>query len=173
LKQTRSSNSAGGDAREEFVLALLLQHSSLREGGLALSEDLFWDAQARQLLAIWRESGSESVKDAMPPEMEEYFERLYSRRLPVADAREAAEALEDCIRKLHDRRLRAEKEATASQIADLQDEVGVLGILGPVEQEILERDTEIGKQIHRQGRSDGTEAPIGAAAVETSANHGN
>jgi hypothetical protein len=52
----------------------------------------------------------------------------------------------------------------ASQIADLQDEVGVSGLLGTLKQEVIERDTEIGKEIHRQGRSDGQEA------VETSVN---
>jgi DNA primase len=155
---------------EEFILALLLQYPALRDSGRRLNEDVFWDAQARQSFRIWQETDrSEDVKDAAPPELQGYLERLYIRRLPVADAREAVEALEDCIRKLHDRRLRAEKEATASQIAALQDEVGVSGVLGSIEQEspvgeVLVRDTEIGREIHRQGRNDSQ------PAVETSIN---
>ena len=153
------------DGREEFVLSLLLRYPALREDGLTLAEALFWDAQARQTLALWKDfSDIDTLKEALPPELEPYLERLILRRLPISDAKEAREALADCTRKLHDRGLRAEKEAMASQIADLQDEVGVSGLLGTLKQEVIERDTEIGKEIHRQGRSDGQEA------VETSVN---
>ncbi len=148
-----------GDAIEEFTLSLLLQHDSLREDGLNAPETLFWDAQARQVLVLWKELADVSaVKNALPPELDAYFERLILRRLPISDAREAGEAFADCLRKLQQQRLRAEKLATASQIADLQEQVGVSGLLDTPAQHVIERDTEIGKEIHRHGRSDdGTE----------------
>jgi len=155
-----------GDATEEFTLSLLLQHDSLREDGLNAPETLFWDAQARQVLVLWKELAEVSaVKNALPPELDAYFERLILRRLLISDAREAKEAFADCLRKLQQQRLRAEKLATASQIADLQEQVGVSGLLDTPGQRVIERDTEIGKEIHRHGRSDD-----GTATVETSVN---
>ncbi|RLC57997.1 MAG: hypothetical protein DRI30_03305 [Chloroflexi bacterium] len=157
---------AKGDAGEEFTLSLLLQYDSLREDGLKVPETLFWDAQARQILVLWKElAQTNAVKSALPPELDAYFERLILRRLPISDAKEASEAFADCLRKLETRRLRAEKQAMASQIADLQEQVGASGLLDTAEQQIIERDTEIGKEIHRHGRSDD-----GAKTVETSVN---
>jgi len=157
---------AKGDAGEEFVLSLLLQHDSLREDGLNVPETLFWDAQARQILVLWKELAQvNAVKSALPPELDAYFERLILRRLPISDAKEAGEAFADCLRNLDKRRLRAEKQAMSSQIADLQEQVGVSGLLDTPEQHMIERDTEIGKEIHQHGRSDD-----GAETVETSVN---
>lgn len=157
---------AKGDAREEFTLSLLLQHKSLREDGLNVPETLFWDAQARQILVLWKEHAEVSaVKNALPPELEAYFERLILRRLPISDAEQAAEAFSDCLQRLQKERLRAEKQATDFQIADLQDQVGVSGLLDTADQHVIERDTAIGKEIHRHGRSDD-----GAETVETSVN---
>jgi hypothetical protein len=153
--QRGAADASRGSPTEDFVIALLLQYSDLREDGLVLPEDVFWDAQAGQLFRIWKEVETENrLNEAVPPELEEYLERLYSRRLPVQDGREAAEALQDCIRKLNDRRLRAEKEAITSQIADLQEEVGISAILGTVEQDILVRDTEIGQRLHNTRKDD-------------------
>ncbi len=169
----RAAKSAGapqlaakGDPREEFTLSLLLQHNSLRGDGLNMPETLFWDAQTRQILVLWKQHTEvNAVKDALPPELKGYFERLILRRLPISDAKEAAEAFADCQQKLKERRLRAEKQAMASQIADLQDQIGVSGLLDTSEQHVIERDTEIGKEIHRHGRSDD-----GVEPVETSVN---
>ena len=157
---------AKGDAREEFTLSLLLQHESLREDGLNVPETLFWDAQARQILVLWKEHAEvNAVKNALPPELEAYFERLILRRLPISDAEQAAEAFADCLQRLQKERLRAEKQATDFQIADLQEQVGVSGLLDTPEHHVIERDMKIGKEIHRHGRSDD-----GAEAVETSLN---
>jgi DNA primase len=157
---------AKGDAREEFTLSLLLQHESLREDGLNVPETLFWDAQARQILVLWKQHAEvNALKSALPPELEAYFERLILRRLPISDAEQAAEAFSDCLQRLRKERLRAEKQATDFQIADLQEEVGVFGVLDAPAQQVIERDTEIGKEIHRHERSDD-----GAETVETSVN---
>jgi len=161
-----SQQLARGDAREEFMLSLLLQNDSLRGDGLNVPETLFLDAQARQVLVLWKELAEvNAVKDALPPELEAYFERLILRRLPISDAKSAREALTDCLRRLQKERLRAEKQATASQLADLQEQVGVAGLLDTPDQHVIERDTEIGREIHRREESDD-----GAETVETSVN---
>ena len=41
---------AKADPREGFVLALLVQYPQLREAGLEVPEEVFWEAEARQVL---------------------------------------------------------------------------------------------------------------------------
>jgi DNA primase len=161
------------DEREAFLLALLLRHRELRQKGLGIPEDLLWEAEARQVLAIWRESEDENaLKSAISPELLDYFERLILWKVPQFAETEAAEALEDCIKRLNRRRLEAEQQANTAQIADLQDELGTalissaltdgtIGDVSPELQETLEHGEEIGNELHRRKNKDGR------AAVET------
>lgn len=153
--------------REDFLLALLLQHPQLRAAGMDIPETLFWEAQARQVLAVWKAEGDiESVKEAVPVELKSYLERLILWRLPIS-SESAAEALRDCVDKLNQRRLQAEKQAIAAQIAALQEEIGaaaldpaheaaVVSAVDDELQQLLKRDMEIGRELHMRGRKDGT-----------------
>ena len=161
------------DGREAFLLALLLRHPELRQKGLGIPEELLWEAEARQVLAIWRENEDENVlKTAISPELMDYFERLILWKVPQFAESEAAEALEDCIKRLNRRRLEAEQQANTAQIADLQDELGTalissaltegsIGDVSPELQETLLHGEEIGNELHRRKNKDGR------AAVET------
>jgi hypothetical protein len=163
------------DTREGFLLALLVQYPQLREDGLKVPEELLWDTEARQVYEIWRNYDENAIKSALPTELLEYFERLILWKLPLSTEKEASEALQDCVQKLNQRRLQAEKQATAAQIADLQEQMGVSSfshepagaILASAEgdatdsegdselQELLQRDMEIGRELHRRDRKDG------------------
>jgi DNA primase len=161
------------DGREPFLLALLLRHPELRREGLAIPEGLLWDAEARQVLEIWRENESKDLlKSAIPPELMDYFERLILWKLPQFAESEAAAALENCVTRLNRRRLEAEQQANTAQIADLQDELGTalissaltdgtIGDVSPELQETLLHGEEIGNELHRRKTKDGR------AAVET------
>jgi hypothetical protein len=80
------------------------------------------------------------------------------------------------LHKLNQRRLQAEKQAIAAQIADLQDKIGPSSLAGEPAggqtaadggateaqlpdseelQELLQRDMEIGWELHRRERRDG------------------
>ncbi len=152
--------------REDFLLALLLQFPGLHEDGISIPEDLLWEAQSRQVLEAWKQHKErDSVKEAVPVELKSYVERLILWRVPVSTHEEAAEALQDCISKLHQRQLQAEKQAIAAQIADLQDQIRPAGTDGSVAdapfsmdeqlEQLLVRDMEIGRQLHSRGRKDG------------------
>jgi DNA primase len=158
--------SAGGDQKEDFLLALLLQFPALRDAGLTVPEEQFWDAQSQALFRLWRnETDSENVKHHAPDELQGYAERLILWKLPVASEERAAQALQDCIEKLNHRRLQAEKQAIAAQIAALQEEIGThhtntpegtAPLRGAEELELLlQRDMEIGRQLHSRGRKEG------------------
>ena len=152
--------------REDFLLALLLQFPALRGLGAPVSEDLLWDAQGKQLLQTLRNHpDAESVIEYVPAELHSYVERLILWKLPISAEEQAVEALQDCIDKLGQRRLQAEKQAIAAQIAALQECLG-LGVTEQSDQapppagveelqHLLQRDMEIGRQLHSRGRKDG------------------
>jgi hypothetical protein len=164
------------DPREGFLLALLVQWRQLREAGLEVPPDVFWDTEAGQMYEIWRNCDENVLKSALPAELMDYFERLILWKLPLSTEKEASEALQDCVRKLNQRRLQAEKQAIAAQIADLQEQMGVslfdgepAGALSASEegdttaqpadpegeselQELLRRDMQIGWELHRRDR---------------------
>lgn len=177
-----AARGAKADAREAFLLALLVQYPQLRQavaGEQVSPEGLLWDTEARQMYAIWLENDENAMKSAVPPELFEYFERLLLWKLPLSSEEEAAEALRDCVQKLDQRRLQAEKQAMAAQIADLQEKMGPSSLArspsegqiaadgGATEthlpdpeqslelQELLQRDMEIGWKLHRKERRDG------------------
>jgi hypothetical protein len=114
-----------GDAREEFLLALLLRYPSLRQEGMALEEGLLWQTENRELLAAWRQaSDADSLREALPPELQAHLEHLLAHRLPEFGEGEAQAALADCLRGLERRRLQLEKQATAAALAAQEEEVG-------------------------------------------------
>jgi DNA primase len=166
---------ARGDTREEFLLALLLQHPQLRTDGLALQEQLLWESENRQLLATWKGSeGIDSVKGALPDELLPHLERLIGRKLPAFGPQEARDALGDCRRRLERRQLTAEKQATAALLATQEEELGASAMAEAAlaatpederTQEVVSlqiRDMEAGLRLHRRERSIDS-----AEAVET------
>lgn len=167
------------DPREGFALALLVQWPQLREEGLQVPEGLFWDAEARQMFDVWRNYDENMLKSALPAELLDYLERLLLWKLPLSSEKEAAEALQDCVGKLEQRRLQAEKQAIAAQIAELQEQMGPSSFSGEAPgalrasdeggttaqlsaserdselQQLLQRDMEIGWELHKRDRKDG------------------
>ncbi len=167
-----------GDAREEFLLALLLRYPSLRQEGLMIADDLLWESENRQFLAAWKgrpavEQGSdelEAVKEALPVELLPHLERLIMRSLPAFDDREAKKALVDCLRRLVRRRLEAEKQAMSALLAAREEELGASALAeaaasADVSDERIRdvvslnvRDMETGLKLHGKERSDGPNA---------------
>lgn len=200
-RRTNAARMAKADPREGFVLALLVQWPQLREQGLEVPDEVFWDAEGRQMYEIWRNCDGNVLKSALPAELLDYFERLILWKLPLSSEKEAAEALQDCVQKLNQRRLQAEKQAMAAQIADLQEQIGPSSFSGEARaaltasdeggtteeipaseqgselQQLVERDMEIGWELHKRDRKDGrltveedaTGAEDGRQAVEMTA----
>lgn len=115
-----------GDSRgEEFLLALLFRFPSLREAGMEVPEELFRESANREVLAAWKSSPElDTVKEALPEELFPHLERLTIWRLPEFPAKEAANALADCRRRLEERQLRTEKQAMAAMLAAREEELG-------------------------------------------------
>ncbi|MEK7247705.1 MAG: DNA primase, partial [Chloroflexota bacterium] len=90
-RRSTAARMAKADPREGFVLALLVQWPQLREQGLEAPEEVFWDAEGRQMYEIWRNSDGNVLKSALPAELFDYFERLILWKLPLSSEKEAAE----------------------------------------------------------------------------------
>lgn len=171
-----ASGSKKGEKREEFLLALILRYPELRPEGMDISPQLLWESENRQILAIWKGFGeSEDVKDALPMELKEHFERLTNMRLPSFDAKEASAALQDCGSKLIARQLEAEKRSSEALLSALEEALGpsALSAEGDSQSDddnlrqfesVLSRDTETGLKLHARERSDPSEGRIESGA---------
>jgi DNA primase len=161
---------AAREPREEYLLALLLRHPTLREKGASLASDLFSMSENRQLFEAWRgASASEEVRRLLPEELQGHLENVSARRVPPFQAGEAEKALEDCVWRLEQRKLELEKLASSLALAESEEEVGPArlaelarsvqeGTLPPGQEPdsavdaaaILVKDTEAGIEVHRR-----------------------
>jgi hypothetical protein len=98
-----------------------------------LPGNLFWSSQTLALFESWKSSADdagtlteETLKGAVPVELIQYVERLFLRRIPRYDGKEAQKALEDCVKMLKQEHLRQEKQAIGSLLAEREAEVGAL-----------------------------------------------
>jgi len=163
------------DMREEYCLALLLRHPELRADGLALSLDLFWYSENRQLLQVWQGcADGEEMRQAIAVELEEHLQRITAMNVPPFNEQKARAALHDCLRRLEQRDLEAIKQASSAALAAREAESGATGVEElaaaaeawrshslPAEvgsQEVCQaaalqlRDMEIGIRLHQSSR---------------------
>jgi DNA primase len=152
-----------GETRPEgFLLALLLRFPHLRQAGLEVPPELFWESANREVLAAWKRAPElDMVKESLPEELKGHLERLVIWRLPEFAAKEAEAALLDCLNTLDKRRNRAEAEANAALLATTEEELGpstlVEAAVGETEPDdetlkegvsVLRTGQEIGLRIH-------------------------
>ena len=163
------------DAREEYLLALLLRYPELQADGLALSPDLLWYSENRQLLQAWQRSPDlEEMRQAVAAELQEHLQRIAATNVPPFDQQGAKDALYDCLRRLEQRDLEAIAQANSAALAAREAEDGPASIeelevaaqalrSGSPPEEIgsgeasqmaalLLKDTEIGIRLHRSSR---------------------
>jgi DNA primase len=181
-----------GDAREEFCLALLLRYPELREDGLALSSELFWHTENRQVLEAWQACQEmEELSQVIPGELEGHLQRVSSIDLPPFGPQEAKAALRDCVGRLKQRELEAIKQASSAALAareaedrTTEEELAAAAAAwqaGSVPSEAAEspsggspvaalvRDTEIGLRLHQDSKMEQDEEDqryIGAEKVD-------
>lgn len=118
-----------GDRAERYYLALLLRYPELREEGLAMSPELFWQSENRQLFEIWHRSGDlEGEEHELPEGLDEQLRRVLATRIPPFDERTARAHLKDCARVLEERELRAKKYATSAALAAHEANAGVAAL---------------------------------------------
>ena len=110
---------------EETCLALLVRYPNLRGQGMALSEELFVGTENRQVFEAWRGNGVEDdLAQALPEELRPHLERIVGRDLPPYDPAQAEHALATCTERLKKGKIRDEKRARNSEIAEKEQRLG-------------------------------------------------
>ena len=165
----------GESRREEFLLALLLRFPELREAGLDLPEGLLWEAANRELLTAWKRSPElDTVKEALPEELEGHLERLVMWRLPDYSSKEAERALLDCRQRLERRQVEVEKRASAALLADREEEMGASALAEAAASDadtqdemvkeaidLQKKDLEMGLKLHARERKEPADEAAG------------
>jgi DNA primase len=165
---TTSLGDVRGETRPEgFLLALLLRFPHLREAGLGVPAELFWESANREVLTAWKQATElDTVKESLPEELRGHLERLVNWRL-LPPTGEAEAALANCREGLERRQLRAEKQAMAALLATREEEIGASALAeaaarGAEEAEeavreavvLQHRDMEAGLRLHAGERKD-------------------
>jgi DNA primase len=161
------------DKQEEHCLELLLRYPELRNEGLALSPDLFWQTENRELLQLWqRAAEQQELAQMIPPELEGHLQRLSGVSLPSFPPEVALERLRGSIDSLRTREIRQEKELAGAALAEREAEDGPASLedlaaaaqasasptdeLGsgerPPTAALLLRDKEIGIKLHQSSK---------------------
>jgi len=158
-----------GETRPEgFLLALLLRFPHLRQAGLEVPAELFWESANREVLAAWKRAPElDTVKESLPEELRGHLERLLNWRLPQFADKEAQAALLDCLKTLEKRQNRAEAEGNTALLAAKEEELGssvlVEAAVSNIEPEndmlkegvgVLRTGQEIGQRIHGPKRKE-------------------
>ncbi len=143
---TESRKSTGtvilGDSLEEYLLHLLLHYPELKGRVEDLSPEEFERSENREIFAAWKRNPKlEAIREGLPPELQEHFDRLLEKTSPELGGEELEQAFSDCLRRLEERKLRArlifEAEAalergedpqqSAERLAALQRRIADLG----------------------------------------------
>jgi DNA primase len=167
---------AAREPGEEYLLALLLRYPVLQREGQALAADVFSLSENRQVFEAWRiaaaqkkEDAAEEIKRLLPDELQAHLENVLARDMPPFQVGQAEKALEDCIWRMEQRKLKLEKLASSLALADSEQEIGAArlaelarsiqeGTLPPSQEAdhtleaatALVEDTEAGIRVHRR-----------------------
>jgi len=110
---------------EETCLALLIRYPHLRSQGQAVSEELFIGTENRQIFEAWRRSAPEDdLAQALTEELRPHLERIVARDLPPHEPTRAEDAFASCTERLKRARIRDEKRARNSEIAEGEQRLG-------------------------------------------------
>jgi DNA primase len=159
-----------GKKQEENCLALFLRYPELREDGLALSPELFWHTENRQVLEAWQGCQDiDEVAQVVPEELDGHLQRLSEATLPPLQ--EAKIKLREFVGFLKKRETVALTQASNAALAALEGErmpteeelaaavealqTGTIPVGAGVDTSRVSailRDTEIGLRLHQDSR---------------------
>jgi DNA primase len=133
-----SFRSSVGAPLEEYCLSLLLQYPELREKVGKLSPELFECSENQELFLIWQ-ANPQDMESHLDINLYEHLSALSSRLLPPIGEKEREKALSDCIRRLEERKLRAELIFEAESALDAGNNLEQSSArLAAIQQQIVE-----------------------------------
>ena len=80
---TQAARPLVATSREEYLLAILLQHPELKDGLEGLSPEYFESSENREIFNAWREVGdATSLKEKLDPAIHEHLDVIINKKLP-------------------------------------------------------------------------------------------
>ena len=111
------------DPLEELCLSLLFQHPELAPQASKLRVEHFKRVENRELFTYWTQDASiTNIGESADPELKVHLERLLSREFPSNTDTERQDIIEDCLRRLEQRRLRDLKVEEEFRLAEASKE---------------------------------------------------
>ena len=114
-----------GDQLEEYCLCLLFKYPALRNGIGNLATDYFERSENREIFVNWQEEQDmDDIRGNLDSALHEHFESIARREIPPLDKSEQQKALEDCIRRMTERKLRHQLvfEAVAVEEGEISEQ---------------------------------------------------
>lgn len=133
---TQALRPLASNPREEYCLALLLQHPELKSRNKNLSPELFESSENREIFTAWQEADDlRSLKESLDPAIHEHLEAIINKSLPATIVEQR---YTDCVLELRKRYLR-NLAARRAEILALAAESGGSGAdLAKIEEEGIE-----------------------------------
>ncbi len=121
----RAPRNLAANPKEEYCLALLLQHPELKGRQDDLFPELFESSQNREIFNTWHDSGdADAIRHDVDPALREHLDAIINRELPVTDNMDRR--YNDCVMELRKRYLKglaARRAALGEAASDIDIEI--------------------------------------------------
>jgi len=147
---TRVAHPLVASPREEYCLALLLQHSELKSANEEISPEYFENSENREIFTAWQQANDlTALKGNLDIAIHEHLESLINRDLPP---NQIEHKYKDCVLSLKREHLQ-NLEAKRAEILALEAESGGTNAeLAKLEEEGIERSIQLKEVFAQKGQ---------------------
>jgi len=147
---TRGLQPLISDPREEYCLALLLQHPELKDKSEDLLPEYFESSENREIFTTWQQvKKTSSLKDELDTALHEEVDTLMNKSLP---ANQIERKYVDCVLRLQEKYLKS-LEIKRAEIFALEAESGGIGAdLAKLEEEGIEPSIKLREVFTQKAR---------------------
>jgi DNA primase len=150
--EAESVRSASSSPKEEYCLALLLQHPELKRRDEGLTEEHFENSENREIFIAWRHSDKiEDIKERLEPAIHEQLDSLLNRQL-LSNNLEQKYA--QCALDLREKFLRGLKNKQEAVLALEAQSGGTTAELAKLEELGIEVDRKLAEVVKNRRRSE-------------------
>ncbi len=135
---------------EEYCLALLLQHTELKEGAQAFSPENFENSENREIFSAWQQtSGLSSLKEKLDTAIWEHLDSLITKSLPNT---KIEQKYADCSLRLREKFLRNLERKREQALAIEAASGGTAAELAKLEEQGIEVSVQLGEIFSKKNR---------------------
>jgi len=135
---------------EEYCLALLLQHTELKDGAQAFSPENFENSENREIFSAWQQtSGLSSLKEKLDTAIWEHLDSLITKSLPNT---KIEQKYADCSLRLREKFLRNLERKREQALAIEAASGGTAAELAKLEEQGIEVSVQLGEVFTKKNR---------------------